>query len=1094
MRPLTSVIDHLAVEKPDAPWVKIPTSEDINSITWRDFTWSQLGKAVDLMAHWIEKNLGPPASTSERIAYVGVNDVRCPIVVFAAEKTGYKPLLLSPRNSLEGHSALLTATHCKHVLHSTELAPQARQLSKSSLDKLQSLEIPSLESLTNISRPIAPYPTKCPKLVHPQTTFMTLHSSGTTALPKPIDIKAGVLAITESLAASLPTPDGRLNGHDPLYLTPLIVGMPPFFHAFGFNMVLRSIYYQNPLVVFPSGIPPTAELMVRAIEQTRPTAIVATPSMLEDVCALPGGLDALGRLEYIYSGGAPLAKECGGHICRRTRLVNGIGSTEAWTFTTLVPVDPEDWEYFEWNDRAGIVMEPVPSTESDGGVSDRLAELVIKRRPGPEGSRFQFVFKNFKHLDEWRTRDLYERHWDGKKRDKLWRYVGRMDDVVVLSNGEKVNPVLFEKEVEGCPLVHGAVVVGERRFQTGLIIEPQGTVEDADKYLDEIWPWIEKANAKCAAHARVWPSMVILADKRKPLHRTPKGSVMRRPTLQLYESEINDLYGNKINNNDNQQEQTGDSRDQNVDAASVVREAVTKLAEGDLPLDDGTNFFFQLGFDSLKVLQLAHLLAGRLPRALANAIRPRLIYQNPTISKIVSALAPSSGASHTSTIISREQQIVEMINKYSSIPNPFLSTATYQNTTAPATNPKLPADPSPGPFNVLLTGSTGSLGTYLLSSLLSDPSVSRVFCLNRTADAALRQASSFSSRGLPAALDPSRVTFLHAASLSELDDHSLPEQLKDAAPITHIIHNAWPVNFNLPLDAFSPSVHGTANLVHLASACFPGARLVFISSVSAAFNYKASSGGGVPERFDADAKLPAELGYAQSKHAAGCVVADAVGKGRLRRASIVRLGQVAGSADGRGPWNMHEWVPSLIGTSLALGKIPAELRGRQANVDWVPVDWAAEAVLDLCLRGDHDVDHSKRGGGDGGLDCWNLVNPEYGDWGELVSAVKKYYAARNQGKELEVVGAEEWVDELRKVATSSVKDGDDGRGENTADGAYEKYPAVKLLEFFEESAAGGRQGGIVFETERAKERSEAMRGMKKVDGEMMGRWLEGWGF
>ena len=90
MRPLTSVIDHLAVEKPDAPWVKIPTSEDINSITWRDFTWSQLGKAVDLMAHWIEKNLGPPASTSERIAYVGVNDVRCPIVVFAAEKTGYK--------------------------------------------------------------------------------------------------------------------------------------------------------------------------------------------------------------------------------------------------------------------------------------------------------------------------------------------------------------------------------------------------------------------------------------------------------------------------------------------------------------------------------------------------------------------------------------------------------------------------------------------------------------------------------------------------------------------------------------------------------------------------------------------------------------------------------------------------------------------------------------------------------------------------------------------------------------------------------------------------------------------------------------------
>lgn len=90
MRPLTSVIDRLAVEIPDAPWVKLPTSEDVNSIAWRDFTWKQLSRAVDAMAHWIEKNLGPPASTVEQIAYTGVNDVRYPIVLFAAEKTGYK--------------------------------------------------------------------------------------------------------------------------------------------------------------------------------------------------------------------------------------------------------------------------------------------------------------------------------------------------------------------------------------------------------------------------------------------------------------------------------------------------------------------------------------------------------------------------------------------------------------------------------------------------------------------------------------------------------------------------------------------------------------------------------------------------------------------------------------------------------------------------------------------------------------------------------------------------------------------------------------------------------------------------------------------
>jgi long-subunit acyl-CoA synthetase (AMP-forming) len=60
---------------------------------------------------------------------------------------------------------------------------------------------------------------------------------------------------------------------------------------------------------------------------------------------------------------------------------------------------------------------------------------------------------------------LFQRH---QTKPTLWRHVGRKDDVIVLSNGEKFTPVDFEKLVEGHPRVRGALVVRKNRFQAAL--------------------------------------------------------------------------------------------------------------------------------------------------------------------------------------------------------------------------------------------------------------------------------------------------------------------------------------------------------------------------------------------------------------------------------------------------------------------------------------------------------------------------------------------------------------------------------------------------------------------------------------------------
>ena len=66
--------------------------------------------------------------------------------------------------------------------------------------------------------------------------------------------------------------------------------------------------------------------------------------------------------------------------------------------------------------------------------------------------------------------------------------------------------------------------------------------------------------------------------------------------------------------------------------------------------------------------------------------------------------------------------------------------------------PLAPADAVYDPNNlvVLLTGSTGNVGSHILAALLGEKSVRKVFVLNRpSASPKERQSTAFAARGLP---------------------------------------------------------------------------------------------------------------------------------------------------------------------------------------------------------------------------------------------------------------------------------------------------------------------------------------------------------
>lgn len=194
MRTLTEVVDQLAAEQPLGLWVKAGASDN-RVLSWSVITWSQLARAVDNVSHWMEARLGPPAE-KESLAYMEISDIRYPIMILAAMKTGYKILLTSPRNSQDAQVSLLKSTSCKKFLHTPEFAAQMQALAMHH-SELNPIEIPCLDEILHRDPASKPYY----NFRRPQEDdiALILHSSGSTGLPKPIFIRTGGLNTTTGL-------------------------------------------------------------------------------------------------------------------------------------------------------------------------------------------------------------------------------------------------------------------------------------------------------------------------------------------------------------------------------------------------------------------------------------------------------------------------------------------------------------------------------------------------------------------------------------------------------------------------------------------------------------------------------------------------------------------------------------------------------------------------------------------------------------------------------------------------------------------------------------------------------------------------------
>ena len=601
--------------------------------------------------------------------------------------------------------------------------------------------------------------------------------------------------------------------------------------------------------------------------------------------------------------------------------------------------------------------------------------------------------------------------------------------------------------------------------------------------IEDIWPFVEKANQESPNFAKVAKPLILIASPKKKFARAGKGTVQRRTTLKLFEEEIDALYkdADKLEAPDSsgmdRRHTKSELSSDPTALANFVHEAVLEVTAWS-EVEDTANLFL-LGMDSLQAL----LLTRRLRSALnLPHLAPSIIYSNQSINVLSKALISTLNAetaSHASDVENWLSSVDQTLDLHKASIDRIVNSL-HQNESV-ANNIHETSKVSESSEKVfILTGSTGSIGSYLLSSLLRTPGTSHIYCLNRGKDSAALQRSRNQSRHLTYELVSAKVSFLSASLTQTHLGIPFTTYSELQGRVTHIIHNAWPVDFNLSLDSFEPSLAGLNNLVKLAATCSRRPRLLFLSSISATINLPQDI---VPEKVAASSTAPQASGYAASKYIAEEVLNYASAKLELP-ISIARIGQVAGPVHTAGAWNPNEWFPGLLISSATIGAIPDSLG--QLPIDWVPVDVLADVLQEIALvspKSSTEKSHTAT--------VFQPVNSAAVSWSSLLPSAIKAHEAHTQ-KPMQVVSLREWIEKVR--AEAEMTRGSDKKTEAEVEDIAQmlrRSPAAKLLDWFRGLLALNGEGRAKkWNNERAAGASQTLRDLGPVSPEWMGMWVE----
>ncbi|KZT28667.1 acetyl-CoA synthetase-like protein [Neolentinus lepideus HHB14362 ss-1] len=1007
--------------------------------TVHEILWPSAVRAIHQVGYILRPKVGNPMTQDGRpiVAVLAASDtITYFTVTMGIVRAGFAAFPISPRNSPAAVAHLLAKIKVSHVLvgaenalqelikHALEMVPE-----NSSHMQMNMSSMPTFEELYIDDDDFKPLSFERPDMDDPA---IILHSSGSTAFPKPV-IWTHYRMLQLGLIPYFGERDltgKRLSCH-----------AMPMFHGMGIMQTAWTAASGLVIAAFKPSTPatvPTPDSVFKGALDSRSDIIFCVPSFAEAWSKDPMKGHALREIDGILYGGGPLSKEAGDNLTSQgVSVLILYGCTEGGVMSSILPKTfDKDWEYFR--------------------ISPHIKSYFV-----PDGhGHYEFVMiahpynlpcvlnTKIDGVDGYTTNDLLSPH---PTKTGYWRIHGRADDQIMHNTGEKTNPGPLESIMNRDPYINAAVMFGRGRFNAGVLIDPSPMhrfdPRDTDKlvaFRNLIWPTLEYTNQYAPQHSRIFKEMILVASPSKPFTYTAKNTARRQAILAEYEAEIQALYDSVDETTQANIPLPSDWSYENC--IGYVRTVVKQVLER-LVLDGDD--LFQHGCDSLQATWIRNSLLHALRETQCNVrnLSSGIVYANPSIARLATFISNHASSSRPlGPRLNKVSEMEEMVNKY--------------NQNLPLHVPTLPAVRKD---TIVLTGSTGGLGAVLLAQLLDHAAVEKVYGINRKSlsDGSLivRQRKVFEERGLDTDLLESPKLVLVEADVNGNQFKLPPQSLEEIRNnCTHIIHNAYTVDFNMVLQSFEPHVRGIRNLIDLAlSSRLPSPpRLLFISSVSVVRNMESSMGGTAEEIF-VDASAAEGSGYSESKWACERLLAETASRTELRPI-IIRVGQVSGSANGT--WKVTDWVPCLIRSSVHLGCLPDS----EKSISWIPADAAAASILQM-------------------RNAWSpvlhLASPKPVAWRTVFTTVSEMLG-------LPLVSYSAWMDKLEE-------------SNNQKSGEYmRKNPALLLMDFFRsarltEGNPGKEAMGLPkLSLTRAVEVSEVLRETAPLTATDVQRWVEYW--
>lgn len=203
-------------------------------------------------------------------------------------------------------------------------------------------------------------------------------------------------------------------------------------------------------------------------------------------------------------------------------------------------------------------------------------------------------------------------------------------------------------------------------------------------------------------------------------------------------------------------------------------------------------------------------------------IAPRIVFQHSTLARLSKVLAVFLNDGKVPTedsLAKRARMLDETVAR-------FIKDLPTQSATQPVADSQ-----KESLQNIAIVGSTGYIGSPLITTPLKNSDVSHIYCLNRSSTTSARD-NTLSKLDGKTTMPLERLSFLQVNLGSPR--LGLPEEQYQRIlnEVDVVLYNAWRLDFGLALHSFEPFLRATRDLIDLSLSRPKRPRIVFASSTS----------------------------------------------------------------------------------------------------------------------------------------------------------------------------------------------------------------------------------------------------------------------